>query len=105
MPDFAYEDLLPLGDDETPYRLISTEGVSTFEAAGRTFLQVEPEALRLLTETEIERVLSIAAQEKPTVLVIDSIQTVYTSTLQSAPGSVAQVRECAAPPETGTPPS
>ncbi|MEY9936098.1 fumarate hydratase [Streptacidiphilus sp. MAP5-3] len=48
MPEFAYTDLLPLGKDETPYRLITSEGVSTFEANGRTFLQVEPEALRLL---------------------------------------------------------
>ncbi|MGN6242922.1 MAG: fumarate hydratase [Motilibacteraceae bacterium] len=51
MPEFAYTDLLPLGDDPTPYRLLTSEGVSTVEAAGRTFLQVEPEALRLLTET------------------------------------------------------
>jgi fumarate hydratase class I len=49
MPDFAYSDLLPLGRDETEYRLVTSEGVSTVEAAGRTFLQVEPEALRLLT--------------------------------------------------------
>jgi fumarate hydratase class I len=53
MPDFEYTDLLPLGADETPYRLLTTEGVSTVEAAGRTFLQVEPEALRLLTATAI----------------------------------------------------
>ena len=46
--DFAYQDLLPLGPDDTEYRLVSTEGVSTVEAAGRTFLQVEPEALTLL---------------------------------------------------------
>ncbi|MGD9601085.1 MAG: DNA repair protein RadA [Gammaproteobacteria bacterium] len=52
--------------------------------------------LRLLTETEIERVLALAALEKPRVMVIDSIQTLHTSALQSAPGSVAQVRECAA---------
>ncbi|MGI5167354.1 fumarate hydratase [Spirillospora sp. CA-253888] len=51
MPEFSYTDLLPLGADDTEYRLLTTEGVSTFEAGGRTFLQVEPEALRLLTET------------------------------------------------------
>ncbi|NUR58668.1 MAG: fumarate hydratase [Catenulispora sp.] len=51
MPDFEYADLLPAGPDETPYRLLTAEGVSTIEAGGRTFLQVEPEALRLLTET------------------------------------------------------
>ncbi|HWG28852.1 fumarate hydratase [Actinospica sp.] len=49
MPEFAYSDLLPTGQDETEYRLLTSEGVSTVEAAGRTFLQVEPEALRLLT--------------------------------------------------------
>ncbi|MFB7665212.1 fumarate hydratase [Kitasatospora sp. NPDC056138] len=48
-PEFEYSDLLPLGADPTPYRKITSEGVSTFEAGGRTFLQVEPEALRLLT--------------------------------------------------------
>ena len=47
--DFRYSDLLPSGADETPYRLLTTEGVSTFEANGRTFLQVDPEVLRLLT--------------------------------------------------------
>ncbi len=51
MPEFAYSDLLPLGPDETEYRLLTSEGVSTVSAAGRTFLQVEPSALRLLTET------------------------------------------------------
>jgi len=49
MPEFGYTDMLPLGADETPYRLVTAEGVSTFEAAGRTFLQVEPAALTLLT--------------------------------------------------------
>ncbi|MEU4682258.1 fumarate hydratase [Streptomyces xinghaiensis] len=48
MPEFAYTDLLPLGEDTTPYRLVTSEGVSTVEADGRTFLKVEPEALRKL---------------------------------------------------------
>lgn len=48
-PDFRYSDLLPTGADDTPYRLVTTEGVSTVEAGGRTFLQVEPEAIRRLT--------------------------------------------------------
>ncbi|MFJ9849581.1 fumarate hydratase [Streptomyces sp. NPDC101150] len=47
-PAFAYTDLLPTGEDNTPYRLVTSEGVSTFEADGRTFLKVEPEALRKL---------------------------------------------------------
>jgi len=49
LPDFAYSDMLPSGADETPYRCLTTEGVSTFGANGRTFLQVDPAALRLLT--------------------------------------------------------
>jgi fumarate hydratase class I len=48
MPEFSYTDLLPLGEDTTTYRRLTTEGVRTFEADGRTFLQVAPEALRLL---------------------------------------------------------
>ena len=50
MTEFIYEDLLPIGADETTYRLVSKEGVSTFEADGRTFLKVSPEAIRNLTE-------------------------------------------------------
>ena len=47
--EFRYSDLLPTGKDDTPYRLITTEGVSTVEVDGRTFLKVDPEAIRLLT--------------------------------------------------------
>jgi fumarate hydratase class I len=49
-PEFRYSDLLPLGADDTPYRLVTTEGVSTFEADGQSFLRVTPEAIRQLTE-------------------------------------------------------
>lgn len=49
MPDFHYEDLLPIGSDETEYRRISGEGVSTFEAEGIEFLQVSPDAITRLT--------------------------------------------------------
>jgi fumarate hydratase class I len=48
-PEFRYSDLLPVGRDDTPYRLVTTEGVATFEAGGRIFLQISPEAIRLLT--------------------------------------------------------
>jgi len=48
-PEFHYSDLLPIGPDHTPYRLVTTEGVSTFEAGGRTFLEVSSEAIRRLT--------------------------------------------------------
>ncbi len=53
MPEFAYTDLLPQGEDTTPYRLVTSEGVSTFKADGRTFLKVEPEALRKLAAEAI----------------------------------------------------
>ena len=49
----------------------------------------------LLTEIRLESILATLRAERPQVAVIDSIQTVYTEQLQSAPGSVAQVRECA----------
>jgi fumarate hydratase, class I len=48
MSAFTYQDMLPLGEDTTPYRLLTEEHVSTFEAGGKTFLQLEPEALTLL---------------------------------------------------------
>ena len=51
MAEFAFTEMLPLGADETPYRLLTTDGVDVVEAAGHRFLQVAPEALRLLTET------------------------------------------------------
>ncbi|KAF0192638.1 MAG: DNA repair protein RadA/Sm [Gammaproteobacteria bacterium] len=52
--------------------------------------------LRLLTEMHIEQIIAHAQNERPQIMVIDSIQTMYTELLQSAPGSVAQVRESAA---------
>ncbi|MFT5133047.1 MAG: DNA repair protein RadA/Sms [Gammaproteobacteria bacterium] len=52
--------------------------------------------LHVYTENQLERILKVATKEKPAVMVIDSIQTVYTELLTSAPGAVGQVRECAA---------
>ncbi len=52
--------------------------------------------VKILAETSLERMLSIVRDQPPALLVVDSIQTVYSELLQSAPGSVAQVRECAA---------
>lgn len=59
-------------------------------------LDLKAQHLRLLTETHLERILELAAKEAPRIMVIDSIQTVYTDLLGSAPGSVGQVRESAA---------
>ncbi|HKO68743.1 MAG TPA: DNA repair protein RadA [Burkholderiaceae bacterium] len=59
-------------------------------------LGVNAARVRLLSEISLERIVAAVGTEKPSVLVIDSIQTLYAEQLQSAPGSVAQVRECAA---------
>jgi DNA repair protein RadA/Sms len=52
--------------------------------------------VELLAEVQLEAIVAAISSAQPEVVVVDSIQTVYTETLQSAPGSVAQVRECAA---------
>ncbi|HXF16611.1 MAG TPA: DNA repair protein RadA [Burkholderiales bacterium] len=59
-------------------------------------LALNAASLNLMAEIELEKVMSMLATQKPDVAVVDSIQTVYSEALQSAPGSVAQVRECAA---------
>jgi len=51
MAEFSYADLLPLGHDETAYRKIADGGVETSQAFGKTFIQVDPEALTLLSRT------------------------------------------------------
>lgn len=52
--------------------------------------------LRCLTETSLEQILNVSQKEKPGLLVVDSIQTLHSELVQSAPGSVSQVRETAA---------
>jgi DNA repair protein RadA/Sms len=59
-------------------------------------LALDASGVRLLAETQLERILASLEDARPAIAVIDSIQTVWTEALQSAPGSVAQVRECAA---------
>jgi DNA repair protein RadA/Sms len=59
-------------------------------------LNLPTDKLRLMTETNIETIVNYAVTHKPKVLVIDSIQVVHSDELASAPGSVSQVRECAA---------
>ena len=56
----------------------------------------EDGGLRLLAETGVEAILALAEKERPAVMVVDSIQTIFSESLGSAPGSVAQVRESAA---------
>ena len=53
-------------------------------------------AVRVMAEIQLEKIMATIEAERPAVCVVDSIQTVYSEALTSAPGSVAQVRECAA---------
>jgi DNA repair protein RadA/Sms len=81
-------------------------GLATLYASGEeSALQVKLRADRigadaaevsLIGETNLESILATAADRNPSVLVVDSIQTVYTRDLEGAPGNVGQVRECAA---------
>ncbi len=59
-------------------------------------LELPQDKLKVMTETCIESIIDVARREQPKVMVIDSIQTIFTEQLQSAPGGVAQVRESAA---------
>jgi DNA repair protein RadA/Sms len=59
-------------------------------------LQVSHDDIQLLAESNLEIVIEIIEREKPGYVVIDSIQTMFSESLQSAPGSVTQIRECAA---------
>jgi DNA repair protein RadA/Sms len=59
-------------------------------------LQVSSPGILLLSQTVLEEILDQAARTKPDVLIMDSIQTVYRADIESAPGSVGQVRECGA---------
>ena len=59
-------------------------------------LGLDASPVELLAEIQLEKILATLQTHKPDIAVIDSIQTVYSEALQSAPGSVAQVRECSA---------
>lgn len=58
-------------------------------------LSLPTEALKMLSETSVEQICQLADQLKPQIMVIDSIQVMHLADIQSSPGSVAQVRECA----------
>jgi DNA repair protein RadA/Sms len=59
-------------------------------------LELPADNMRLLTETNVEKIIKAAVKEKPAIMVVDSIQTIFTDYTSSAPGSVSQVRESAA---------
>lgn len=59
-------------------------------------LQLPLSGLRLLAETQVEAIIEHARKEKPRIMVIDSVQTMFTDTINAAPGGVSQVREATA---------
>lgn len=59
-------------------------------------LQINSDDILLLPETNLEGIINAATDSSPSVVIIDSIQTIFTEEIPSAPGSVGQVRECAA---------
>ncbi len=59
-------------------------------------LELAIDKLRLLADTNVDSIMQHAKQEKPRIMVVDSVQTIFTPTLNSAPGSVSQLRESAA---------
>ncbi len=88
--------LARLTEDGQPVLYVSGEESAEQVALRARRLQLATRGLRLLPEIGLEKILAILQRERPLVAVIDSIQTLYSEALQSAPGSVAQVRECAA---------
>ena len=57
-------------------------------------LGVQPEELLILSETQLSDIIEVVDDTKPDILIIDSIQTLYSDTNESAPGSVSQVKDC-----------
>jgi len=82
--------------EQVPVLYVSGEESAQQVALRAKRLGLNASKVRLLAEIELEKIQASLAAEKPRVAVIDSIQTLYSSALTSAPGSVAQVRECAA---------
>ena len=58
-------------------------------------LKITPDKIEILTETNLDLILDVLRQDIPFMVVIDSIQTTYTQNLESTPGSISQIRECA----------
>ncbi|MCI5850800.1 MAG: DNA repair protein RadA [Sutterellaceae bacterium] len=82
-------------------RGLRTLYVSGEESAGQVAmrakrLELAPDGIRLMSEIQLEKIEQVIVSEKPDFVVIDSIQTIFSEELDSAPGSVSQVRECAA---------
>ncbi|MQX52872.1 DNA repair protein RadA [Alcanivorax sediminis] len=87
--------LCKLADSQKSLYITGEESLSQV-AMRADRLKLPKDKLRLAAETDVEQILELARKEQPRILVVDSIQVMYLAALQSAPGSVAQVRECAA---------
>ena len=87
--------LCAMSAEHTVLYVSGEESASQVALRGRR-LALDVSSTRVLAEINVEKILATAAAVKPAVAVMDSIQTLYSDQLQSAPGSVAQVRECAA---------
>jgi DNA repair protein RadA/Sms len=85
-----------LAESGLPVLYVSGEESAEQVALRAHRLQLPVTGLRLLPEINLEKIIAALQEEKPQVAVLDSIQTLWSDALQSAPGSVAQVRECAA---------
>ena len=62
-PEFTYQDLLPIGEDKTEYRLLTKEGISSFSADGKQFLKVSPEVIENLTQVAMHDISHYLRQE------------------------------------------
>src|SRR5215212_1260684 len=82
--------------EQTPVLYVTGEESAQQVALRARRLGVNASKVRLFAEIELEKIQATLTSAKPRVAIIDSIQTLYSSALTSAPGSVAQVRECAA---------
>ncbi|WP_085216254.1 DNA repair protein RadA [Methylomagnum ishizawai] len=85
-----------LGGDHKVLYVTGEESIRQVSLRARRLQLGGAAAVRIVAETRLEQILAVAQAEQPEFLVVDSIQTAYSELLQSAPGSVAQVRECAA---------
>jgi len=87
--------LQKVGEQHSVLYVTGEESPEQVSARARR-LKVDGSKIALLAEIQLEKILASLRDEKPLVAVIDSIQTLWSEALNSAPGSVAQVRECAA---------
>ncbi len=82
--------------EQAPVLYVTGEESAQQVALRAKRLGVNASKVRLFCEIELEKIQATLASAKPKIAIIDSIQTLYSGALTSAPGSVAQVRECAA---------